>query len=231
MFIFELLENILGTKKQEAHGSWFAHLSKTVIAYLQMSYNFLQVLPHFPHTRVCGCIFDLVLERSMIILGSSFDYTWWTLSPRFHIPRYSLEAFLVREKKILGVCVFCFFSCMGITAILFNDAERFEQIDNMPTTEGPKCNLVKTGQLFQRRKRLKITRFYTYIHIYIYIYIAQRQGQITQEALKLSWFRRSRFLSVFLYHISWAWWTSCLMMQNRPTESPMRNLSCCREGV
>ena len=35
---------------------------------------------------------------------------------------------------------------MGMTAISFNDAERFEQIDNMHSTSGPNCNLVKIGQ-------------------------------------------------------------------------------------
>ena len=31
-------------------------------------------------------------------------------------------------------------------AILFNEAEPFEQINNTSLTEGPKYNLVKTGQ-------------------------------------------------------------------------------------
>ena len=53
---------------------------------------------------------------------------------------------------------------MGMTAILFNEAGRFEQIDNMPSPEGPKCNLVKKMvKLFQRRRRFKITRFDTCI--------------------------------------------------------------------
>ena len=39
-----------------------------------------------------------------------------------------------------------FLPYMGMTAILFNDAEQIEQIDNMPSTECPKCNLVKMGQ-------------------------------------------------------------------------------------
>ena len=41
---------------------------------------------------------------------------------------------------------------MGKEAILFNDAEPFEQTDNMPSTEGPKCNLVKTGQAVPEKK-------------------------------------------------------------------------------
>ena len=59
-------------------------------------------------------------------------------------------------------------------AILFNDAEPYEQIDNMPSTEGPNCNLVKTGQAVSEKKRFKDYKI-------LYIYIAQRQGQITQE--------------------------------------------------
>ena len=48
------------------------------------------------------------------------------------IPRFSLDAFLVLEKKILNF----FLPYMGMVAILFNDAETFEQIDNTPLTEG-----------------------------------------------------------------------------------------------
>ena len=35
-----------------------------------------------------------------------------------------------------------------------------------------------------------------------------------ESALKLSWFWRSRFLSVFFFYHIWTWWTSWLMMQN-----------------
>ena len=44
---------------------------------------------------------------------------------------------------------------MGMTAILFNGAERFEQIDNMCSTEGLKCNLVKKGQAVSEKKTFK----------------------------------------------------------------------------
>ena len=40
-------------------------------------------------------------------------------------------------------------------AILFNDAEWFEQIKNMPSTEGPKCNLLKIGQAVSEKKTFK----------------------------------------------------------------------------
>ena len=43
-----------------------------------------------------------------------------------------------------------------MAAILFDDAEPFEQIDNMPSTEGPKCNLVsKIGQTVSEEKTFK----------------------------------------------------------------------------
>ena len=63
---------------------------------------------------------------------------------------------------------------MGMKAILFNDAEWFEQIDNMPSIEGPKCNLVKIGQDVSEKKTFKDYEI-------LYRYTAQRQGQITKE--------------------------------------------------
>ena len=44
---------------------------------------------------------------------------------------------------------------MGMVDILFNNAEPFEQIDNMPSTEGPKCNLVKIGHAVSEKKMFK----------------------------------------------------------------------------
>ena len=51
---------------------------------------------------------------------------------------------------------------MGMVAILFNDADPLEQIVDT-STDGPKCNLVKTGQTVSEKKTFKITRFYTCI--------------------------------------------------------------------
>ena len=48
-----------------------------------------------------------------------------------------------------------FLPYMGRMAILFHDAEQFEQINNMPSTEGPKCNLVKIGQAVSEKKMFK----------------------------------------------------------------------------
>ena len=44
----------------------------------------------------------------------------------------------------------------------------------MPSTEGPKCNLMKTGQAVSEKKKFKDYEI-------LYMYIAQGQGQITQE--------------------------------------------------
>ena len=52
---------------------------------------------------------------------------------------------------------------MGMAAILFNDAERFEQIDNTPSTEGPMWHLVKIGQVVSEKKTFKDYEIYTCI--------------------------------------------------------------------
>ena len=38
-----------------------------------------------------------------------------------------------------------------MAAILYINAEPFEQIHNMPLSEGPKCNLVKIGQAISEK--------------------------------------------------------------------------------
>ena len=58
-----------------------------------------------------------------------------------------------------------------MAAILFNDAEQFEQIDNTPSTEGPIWFLVKIGQAVSEKKTFKDYEI-------LYMYIAQGQGQI-----------------------------------------------------
>ena len=42
-----------------------------------------------------------------------------------------------------------------MVAILFNDAEPLEQIDNTLSTEGPMQNLVKIGQAVSKKKTFK----------------------------------------------------------------------------
>ena len=61
---------------------------------------------------------------------------------------------------------------MGMTAILFNDAELLEQSVNILSTEGPMWNLVKIGQVVSEKKTFKD-------FMVLYLYIAQGQGQIT----------------------------------------------------
>ena len=63
---------------------------------------------------------------------------------------------------------------MGMAAILFNDAEPFEQSVNIPSTEGPMWNLVKIGQSVLEKKTLKD-------FMVLYLYIAQGQGHITHR--------------------------------------------------
>ena len=67
---------------------------------------------------------------------------------------------------------------MGIAAILFNDAEPFEQSVNIPSTEGPMWNLVKIGQVVLEKKT------HTGFKV-LYLYIAQGQGQITTRGKTL----------------------------------------------
>ena len=52
---------------------------------------------------------------------------------------------------------------MGMAAILFNDAEPFEQIDGTPSTEGPVWNLMKIGRAVSEKKT-----FTDYQILYIY---------------------------------------------------------------
>ena len=65
-----------------------------------------------------------------------------------------------------------FLPYMGMAAILFNDAEPFEQSVNIPLTEGPMWNLVKIGQVVSEKKTFKD-------FMVLYLYIAVKQVQIT----------------------------------------------------
>ena len=73
-----------------------------------------------------------------------------------------------------------------MTAILFNDVEGFEQIDDMPSTEGPKCTLMKIGQAVSEKKTFKDYEI-------LYMYIAQGQGQIIEEDKILIVTKRVRY--------------------------------------
>ena len=58
---------------------------------------------------------------------------------------------------------------MGMAAILFNDAEPFEQSVNIPSTEDPMWNLVNIGQVVLEKKMFQDFMVF-------YLYIAQGQG-------------------------------------------------------
>ena len=62
---------------------------------------------------------------------------------------------------------------MGMVAIFFNGAGKFEQIVNIPSTESLICNLVKIGQAYSKAKTVK-----DHTILYTCMYIAQKQGQI-----------------------------------------------------
>ena len=66
---------------------------------------------------------------------------------------------------------------MGMAAILFNDAEPFEQSVTIPSTEGPMWNLVKIGQVVLGKKTFKD-------FMVLYLYIAHGKGQITPKGTK-----------------------------------------------
>ena len=59
---------------------------------------------------------------------------------------------------------------MGKVAILFNDADLFEQINYTPSTEGLKWNLVIIGQAVSEKKTFKDYKI-------LYMHIAQGKGR------------------------------------------------------
>ena len=61
---------------------------------------------------------------------------------------------------------------MGMAAFLFNAVKPFEQIANIPSTEGPVSNLVKIGRAVSEKKTFKD-------YTILYIYKAKGQGRIT----------------------------------------------------
>ena len=54
---------------------------------------------------------------------------------------------------------------MGTAANLFSGVEPFEQIFNIPSTEGSMRNLVKTGQVVSEKKTFK--DYMNFNHLYI----------------------------------------------------------------
>ena len=61
---------------------------------------------------------------------------------------------------------------MGMAAILLSGVEPFEQIVNIPSTEGLTWNLVKIGREVLEKKTFKD-------YMIVYRYIAQGQGELT----------------------------------------------------
>ena len=55
--------------EQETHGPWFAHLSKTALAYLQLLMQHSSSIATATRTQIWPC-----MKASKVILGSSFDF-------------------------------------------------------------------------------------------------------------------------------------------------------------
>ena len=64
---------------------------------------------------------------------------------------------------------------MGMSAILFNDAEPLKQNDKIPSTKYTMWNLVKIGLAVS--EKMSLEKFKDYM--ILYMYIAQGQGQIS----------------------------------------------------
>ena len=64
-------------------------------------------------------------------------------SPKLCITNQSLSIVRLWRKRFLRVVLIIY---LGMTAILFNGAEPFEQIVNAPSTGSPMLNPIKTGR-------------------------------------------------------------------------------------
>ena len=71
---------------------------------------------------------------------------------------------------------------MGMTAILFNDAERFEQIDNIPSILSNTSNLVKIGQAVSEKK----LKFYEILQHFPYTRIWECKFDLAIERSKVN---------------------------------------------
>ena len=74
--------------------------------------------------------------------------------------KFQPQNFLSSWEEYLNV----FLPYMGMVAILFNGAEQFKRIDNIPLREGPMWNLVSIGQAVSKK-----TTFTDYV-IFLYVY-------------------------------------------------------------
>ena len=104
-----------------------------------------QIWPY--HKKVKGHP-SLIILTNLVDLESQMLYT-----------RIQPQSFLSTGEEDFWV----FLPYMGMAAILFNDAEPFEQSVTIPSTEGPMWNLLKLVKWFQKRRRLKMSWFYTCI--------------------------------------------------------------------
>ena len=68
---------------------------------------------------------------------------------------------------------------MGMKTILFNGAEPFEQIANIPSTKGRMWNLVKFGRAVPKKKTFKDFTI-------LYMYIAKEKGRQPPKILMVT---------------------------------------------
>ena len=111
--------------KQEANGPWFAHLSKTAIAYLQMPCNFLPVLP-----QQLGYKFDCAIKRSKFILGEYYLYKFgrpWVHDAIHQVSASKLSWFW--RRRLLKFFFFFFFFFVFFIWVLQPFQEYFTYIE------------------------------------------------------------------------------------------------------
>ena len=99
-------------------------------------------------------IFPIQMHR-----GSSFEQTWMTLSPQCYVTRFSLEAFLVLEKKIFK-CFDHMWAWQPSCLIMQNLLNKLI----IPLRQKAQCEIWwKLVKLFQRRR---LQRLQDLIHVY-----------------------------------------------------------------
>ena len=61
---------------------------------------------------------NFLIKRSKVILGSSSEQTWQTLSPQCYIQRFSLKVFLVLEQFFSVFFFFFFFFFFFVVVVV-----------------------------------------------------------------------------------------------------------------
>ena len=120
---------------------------------------------HFHHTKLWGHTFDLAVKRSQSIVEQPFERT---LSPRCYVPRFSLKAFLVREKNTLKC--FTIYGHGGPPSSMVQN--RLNKFIIFLLQNAPCESFCKIGHIVSEKKTFKG-------YAILDMYIAHGQGQIT----------------------------------------------------